>query len=481
MLENGVMMQVFHWHSAADGSLWRGLAERAQELASRGITSVWIPPSYKGAGGSHDVGYGVYDLYDLGEFDQKGSVATKYGTKDELLLACAKLREQRIRVYADIVFNQRSGADDTEEIDATFVNPDNRNEIGETKRIRAWTRFDFPGRGEQHSEMKWRAEHFTAVDCDANNQDERAIYLVAGKTFSGEVSFELGNFDFLMGCDVDTYHERVREELFHFGRWFIDTTGIDGFRLDALKHLPASFAKDWLNHLRAHFGGRELFAVGEYWTADLGELDGYLARVEGTMRLFDVPLHFKFMSASQAGNGYDLRTIFDGTMVQSNPLMAVTFVDNHDTQPGCSLESWVEPWFKPMAYALILLRSDGYPCVFQADYDGHQGPEGDLISHRVLLDAFLEARAKYNYGDQHDYFDHPNCIGWLRTGDAEHPGAMVVVMSNGDAGEKRVETQKPNATFRDCTGHAAHEITTDESGAATFTCPAGSLSVWLQQ
>ena len=48
-----------------------------------GITDVWLPPAYKAASGKQDAGYGVYDLYDLGEFDQKGSIETKYGTKDE--------------------------------------------------------------------------------------------------------------------------------------------------------------------------------------------------------------------------------------------------------------------------------------------------------------------------------------------------------------------------------------------------------------
>ena len=43
-----------------------------------GVTALWLPPAYKGAGGDKDVGYGVYDLYDLGEFNQKGSVPTKY-------------------------------------------------------------------------------------------------------------------------------------------------------------------------------------------------------------------------------------------------------------------------------------------------------------------------------------------------------------------------------------------------------------------
>nr|WP_308215307.1 hypothetical protein [Sinobaca sp. H24] len=48
----------------------------------------------------------------------------------------------------------------------------------------------------------------------------------------------------------------------------------------------------------------------------------------------------------------------------SPTMHAVTFVDNHDSQPEESLESWVEEPFKQSAYALILLREDGYPCVF---------------------------------------------------------------------------------------------------------------------
>jgi alpha-amylase len=481
VIENGVMMQYFHWRNEPDGKLWIDLAERAQELANRGVTGVWIPPAYKGAAGERDVGYAVYDLFDLGEFDQKGTTRTKYGTKDELLRAVEALRARKIRIYADVVFNQRCGADETEQLGAHRVSKEDRNQVDdEVIQISAWTKYLFPGRGDAHSSMRWSAEHFIACDFNADAPDEDCLYLFEGKTFSGDVSFEQGNFDYLMGCDVDVYHEGVREELFQFGRWFVDTTKIDGFRLDALKHMPSAFFKEWLERLRGHFAGRELFAVGEYWSADLEELKGYMAKVDGAMRLFDVPLHFRMLDASKGGNEFDLRTIFDGTLVQDNPLMAVTFVDNHDTQPGSSLESWVEPWFKPLAYALIMLRRDGYPCLFYADYYGWEGDGESLASHKVLLDAFLDARARYNYGDQHDYFDHANCIGWLRTGDEEHPGAMVVLMSNGEAGVKRIETGKPNARFVDCTGHDGAPITTDEHGAAEFRCPAGNVSVWLQ-
>lgn len=71
---NGTILQGFSWYLPGDGSHRRRLAEQAPTFAYEGITAVWMPPAYKGEHGVEDVGYGVYDLYDLGEFDQKGSV-----------------------------------------------------------------------------------------------------------------------------------------------------------------------------------------------------------------------------------------------------------------------------------------------------------------------------------------------------------------------------------------------------------------------
>lgn len=62
------------------GGIWLNRPKNQKNL---GMTAVWLPPAYKAADGSEGVGYAVYDLFDLGEFDQKGSVRTKYGTKLE--------------------------------------------------------------------------------------------------------------------------------------------------------------------------------------------------------------------------------------------------------------------------------------------------------------------------------------------------------------------------------------------------------------
>lgn len=481
MSDNGVLFQFFQWHSNNDGSLWQELERSIELLKDLNISAVWIPPAYKGSAGIDDQGYAVYDLFDLGEFDQKQSVRTKYGTRTQLESCINKLKRAGIHVYADVVLNHKDGADETEEIEAVEVHQHDRTQpASQPYKIKAWTKFNFPGRQGKYSEFEWNSTCFTSVDCNADAPGENKLYLLNGKSFGGDVSLEFGNFDYLMGCDVDVSNEAVREELFFWGRWFVDVTKVDGFRLDAVKHIPAVFYRDFFNHIRTHFGGRELLGIGEYWSGDLAELQNYLAQVDGVMKLFDVPLHFRFVAASKSGNNFDLRTIFDSTLTQADPLSSVTFVDNHDTQPGQSLESWVDDWFKPIAYALILLRQEGYPCVFYPDFFGSNEEQCTLSSHKTLLTVMLHARARYSFGDQHDYFDHENCIAWVRTGNEEHPGSLVVVASNGDAGRKRLNCFSPGGKFKDLTNHLPDEIVADESGEAEFLCPPGSVSVWAQ-
>ncbi|NJN86481.1 MAG: alpha-amylase [Leptolyngbyaceae cyanobacterium SL_7_1] len=485
---NGVMMQYFHWYCPDDGSLWNQLSDSAEELAKVGITSLWLPPAYKGTGGGMDVGYGVYDLFDLGEFDQKGSVRTKYGTKEEYLRAIKTAQAAGIRIYADVVLNHKLGGDEEEEVEATPFNPDNRNQvIGEYQTIKAWTHFTFPGRGDKYSSMKWHWWHFDAIDYNAYNADENAIYLLKGKEFDRNTDLEKGNFDYLMGCDLDMQHPEVQGELKYWGEWYVDTTGVDGFRFDAVKHVAAEFFYDWMAHV-SHYAERELFAVGEYWSYEVEALHSFIEATQGRVKLFDAPLHYNFHVASQSGNSYDMRQIFDNTLVQHQPALAVTLTENHDSQPLQSLESVVEPWFKPLAYALILLRREGYPCIFYGDYygahyqdTGNDGNEHEvwMDCHKWLIDKFLFARQAYAYGEQYDYFDHANTLGWTRLGDEEHPGGMAVVLSNGGDGTKWMEVGQANCTYIDLTEHISEPVTTNDQGWAEFRCNGGSVSVWV--
>lgn len=487
---NGVMMQYFHWYIEPDGNLWNELAKNAKDLAEVGITSLWLPPAYKGLDGGRDVGYGVYDMFDLGEFDQKGSVRTKYGTKDEYVNAIKTAKEAGLRIYADVVLNHKMGADGEEEVEATPMDPNNRHQaIGELQTVKVPTHFTFPGRKGKYSTLEWHWWHFDAIDYNSYDPESDAIYLFKGKQFDEQVDLENGSFAYLMGCDLDMEHEEVRGELKHWGEWYVDTTGVDGFRFDAVKHVKAGFFPEWLNHVR-QYAGKSLFAVGEYWSGDIEALHHFISLTGGDVALFDAPLHYNFTEASKADNNYDMRQIFDGTLVKDQPALAVTLVENHDSQPLQSLESVVESWFKPLAYALILLRQDGYPCIFYADYygahykdTGNDGNEHEIFmdSHQWLIDKFLKIRQEYAFGEQYDYFDHPNCIGWTRLGNEEHPGGMAVVLSNGEDGCKWMEVGQPNQTYIDLTEHIKEPITTNDEGWADFRCLAGSVSVWIPQ
>jgi alpha-amylase len=53
-------------------------------------------------------------LYDLGEFDQKDSVATKFGTKDDLLSLSKEAKNLGIDLLFDAVLNHKAGADQKE-------------------------------------------------------------------------------------------------------------------------------------------------------------------------------------------------------------------------------------------------------------------------------------------------------------------------------------------------------------------------------
>lgn len=477
---NGTMMQYFEWDLPNDGTLWTKVKNEASSLSSLGITALWLPPAYKGTS-QGDVGYGVYDLYDLGEFNQKGTIRTKYGTKTQYLQAIQAAKSAGMQVYADVVFNHKAGADSTEWVDAVEVNPSNRNqETSGTYQIQAWTKFDFPDRGNTYSSFKWRWYHFDGTDWDESRKLNRIYkFRGTGKAWDWEVDTENGNYDYLMFADLDMDHPEVVTELKNWGTWYVNTTNVDGFRLDAVKHIKYSFFPDWLTYVRSQTQ-KNLFAVGEFWSYDVNKLHNYITKTSGTMSLFDAPLHNNFYTASKSSGYFDMRYLLNNTLMKDQPSLAVTLVDNHDTQPGQSLQSWVEPWFKPLAYAFILTRQEGYPCVFYGDYYGI--PKYNIPGLKSKIDPLLIARRDYAYGTQRDYIDHQDIIGWTREGiDSKPNSGLAALITDGPGGSKWMYVGKKHAgkVFYDLTGNRSDTVTINADGWGEFKVNGGSVSIWV--
>ncbi len=226
---------------------------------------LWLPPAFK-ATGEHDVGYEVYDLYDLGEFDQKGTIPTKYGTKDEYLDAIYTLQQEGIFVIADIVLNHKASGDYKERFHVLKMDPNQRQTpISQPYEIEGWTGFDFSGRNNQYSDFKWHWYHFNGIDYDALH-DETGLYLILGdgKGWSDQVDDEHGNYDYLMFNNIDYNHPEVVSHLKRWVKWFLETTKIDGFRLDAIKYIKYDFMVELIDYIK-HEVKSDLYVFGEYW------------------------------------------------------------------------------------------------------------------------------------------------------------------------------------------------------------------------
>lgn len=116
------MFQAFEWHVPADQQHWNRLRESLPRLKAMGVTNIWIPPACK-AMSPQGNGYDIYDLYDVGEFHQKGSRATKWGTREELEAFISGASALGIGIYWDAVLNHKAAADFTEKCMAIEVEP----------------------------------------------------------------------------------------------------------------------------------------------------------------------------------------------------------------------------------------------------------------------------------------------------------------------------------------------------------------------
>ena len=96
----------------------------------------------------------------------------------------------------------------------------------------------------------------------------------------------------------------------------------------------------------------------------------------------------------------------------------------------------------------------------------------------------MKLRREYAYGEQIDYLDHHDVIGWIRTGDDEHPNSgLVTIMSDGPGGGKTINVgpRLADSVFYDYTGRVKETVYVDKDGNGIFYCDGGSVSVWVKK
>lgn len=451
----GTILQPWTYHTPMlDGegkNLWQRLIRDAEKIRKDGYTAVWLPPASKAISGIDDVGYAIKDWYELD--------GTKYGNRLDLRAACRKLSDAGLKVYHDQVHNHLMGGQNEAGIWCRHVMKNNKNECARPGC--QWFQSNIPTRfpwvGLDHN-------HF-----DAYHPNENDCWILSGKRFDCEAYQDPWG-----GCDLDFDSVEVLKKLEEFGKWFKQEVLVDGYRFDAVKHIRPKGTLGFLTSMRCS-AGANMFAVGEFLHDDVKLLHNYITATLGQISLFDVPLQRKLVWASQQGRGFDVGSLFNDTLTQEQPTLAVSYVHSHDDCPPIHGQKrrgyYVGDWFISQAYALILLRDQGYPMV--ADVDCLRHP--DMIRRYMLL------RQNCTYGHREDRFDHRNTVGWSFYGGHGFDNSMAVVITNGDHGRKWLSTEKPYTRYRDFIDALGHSIQTNENGWAEFECPAGGTSVWVEE
>jgi alpha-amylase len=194
----GVLFQAFYWNCPQrenkEGQWWNFVSSKLPDLQQAGFTALWLPPAGKAANlFGPSMGYDPYDYYDLGDYNQKGSTKTWFGSQAELIALINGAHARGMQAYADFVPNHNSGGD------APELNPlDNRTR---------WTKFN-PASGKFARD--WRCFHPSPYE-----------------TFD----------DMTFGDMPDLCHRNpyVYTQMIEFAQWLVEQIGFDGFRFDFVK------------------------------------------------------------------------------------------------------------------------------------------------------------------------------------------------------------------------------------------------------
>jgi alpha-amylase len=390
---------------------WDHLATQAGAFADAGFTAIWLPPPLKGASGSFSSGYDLFDDYDLGAKNQKGTIPTRYGTREKLQRCAAMFRANRIDLYIDLVENQRDGDDG---------------------------RFNF----------KY---------LDASGNEGGGRFAKGPGDFHPHVPEDPGVFSdqFQFGRDLAPINgipkNHCSDGLIAAAEWLTQALDLQGYRMDNAKGVSTIF----MQRLLSHGAMANKFAVAEFADGNIQLIENWANAVQHRSAAFDFPLHFALQNMCNNPDGFDMASLDHAGVAGIDPQGAVTFVENHDTDRGGVGGPIVRN--KMLAYAYIL-TSEGYPCVFYRDYS----TDKNCFGLKPEIDRLIQIHEQLADGPTQQRWKDEGVFAFERMS-----GSHLLVALNKDVNASRsiaVQTGFPaNTALQEFTGHGGRVSTTNNS------------------
>ena len=198
--------------------------------------------------------------------------------------------------------------------------------------------------------------------------------------------------------DINYENAEARRTMVDHAIWLINQTNIDGFRVDAVKHMHIDFIKDLRRAVDGLNKKNMFYMVGETFTDNVPLLNKYIGN-DLLHAQFDFPLYYKIKNVLQGYGFYDLAHNFN---VQYNSDLMGTFMGNHDVSRALSVaandgaavnnnkwtnlgtpDNWV-PYFRVKLAWTILLTRPGVPLIYYGDEAGMPGGN-DPDNRRMMI------------------------------------------------------------------------------------------------
>ena len=424
--DNGsrVMMQAFYWDVEPRFEWWDNLSEKVPGWANAGVDRIWLPVASKGQSGGYSMGYDVSDYYDFGNFEQHGTVETRFGSREELENLIAKAHDNDLEVIADIVINHNSGGgleyNPYRDKDTyTLFNEENGNASGMFNR--------------------------TYEDFYPNSVSK----------------FDPGSL-FYPETNLDHHLDRVQNWLWKdensVAKYYKNVMGFDGWRFDYVKGFEPWVVKEWLDEV----GG---FSVGENFDGNPDVLRDWI-EASGSPA-FDFSTFYKLEESLDRFE--DLTNLEKDMLWKTDAANAVTFTANHDTEKDDNVDNYIASENKLKAYAYILTHP-GYPTIFYSDYENPDFQ--DKIKQMIAIhNSIATGDAEILYVDQDEYV-------MKRNGTGSNPGLILYISLNNSTKRRAISSNWNNVTLMDYSGNSTYSPTSDENGAVTIEVPANGYSIW---
>ena len=398
---------------------WDHLAAQANELKASGFSAVWLPCPLKGASGGFSSGYDTFDDYDLGSKNQKGTIPTRYGSREQLERCVAVMRGNGLDVYVDMVENHRDGDDG----------------------------------------------HFNFSYVNASGQPGKGRFAKGPHDFHPNVPKDPGVADdrFQFGRDlapINGVGGHVFRGLLDAGDWLSRALDIQGYRLDDVKGVSSQFLLPFLNHGAM----ANKFAVGEFFDGNIGLIQGWMGAIQHRASAFDFPLRFMLQTMCNDPGNFNMASLDHAGLTGAEPLGSVTFVENHDTD-GRSGGPIVRN--KMLAYAYIL-TSEGYPCVYYRDYS----KDKDCFGLKDKIDRLIWIHEHLAAGPVQQRWKDNGVFAFERLGD----GHLLVALNKDSNFARTITVQTgfaPHTRLHDFAQHAP-DVTTDAHSTAKLNVPSNT-------